>query len=332
MCFRGTGKIPLRGILPYPLASLVPLRGTPWPLGSSPFRFSIFLRYNILMLRRSELRSLRYRRRARRYERARKIFWRVFSGAALPVLLFFGASGFSFYAPFQIEKVVVVGLRSSARGTELRVQAGVARAFALEGARLFSFTNKLLYPRSSLAAYVASSSPRVASAAAWRGGGIVVIAVSERAPFAEWCPSTSSGQVLAKDICVFVDETGFSFQKARGDILPENTPIFFGGEPKSGEHFIAPNQFAELRDAFAAAARVGLSVKEVAHGEANDFSITLADGAEARFVLSPEAAALFLELPATLAAANLRIAGGSVSPPLQYLDLRFGDQVVFKRK
>ena len=24
MCFRGTGKIPLRGILPYPLASLVP--------------------------------------------------------------------------------------------------------------------------------------------------------------------------------------------------------------------------------------------------------------------------------------------------------------------
>ncbi len=152
----------------------------------------------------------------------------------------------------------------------------------------------------------------------------MVIAISERAPFAEWC--SAGGE------CVLLDESGFSFQRARGDLLPENTPIFFGGEPKSGEHFISPNKFAELRDALIAAARVGLSVKEVARGEANDFSITLADGAEARFVLSPEVAALFLELPATLAAANLRISGGSVSPQLEYLDLRFGDQVVFKRK
>ncbi|MDP3661660.1 MAG: hypothetical protein Q8R17_02325, partial [bacterium] len=87
-----------------------------------------------------------------------------------------------------------------------------------------------------------------------------------------------------------------------------------------------------LRNIVASAERVGLSIKKVARAEGNDFAFVLSDNAEARFVLSPQTPGLFLELPATLAAANLKISAGSVSPALQYFDVRFRDQVVFKRK
>ena len=280
-----------------------------------------FLFYNTSMSFRSEFRGMRRSRRARRL---RLLTWRAFFGASALALLFFGLSWFSFYAPFQINKVVIVGVNNSARGEELRAEASVSRMFADEGARLFSVTHKLLYPRAVLAAAVASSSTRFASVAASRGGDIVIVAVSERKPFAEWCPSTSSGQAHSTGECIFIDESGFGFPKAKGDMPPISRIIFVGESPHE--------KFLLLRDIISSAERVGLVIKKVKQGEGNDFSFSLADNAEARFVLSPETANMFLDLPTTLQAANLKISGGSMYPALQYLDMRFDGQVVFKRK
>lgn len=278
---------------------------------------------------RSELQGLR---RKRRPSKLRQFAWRVFFVVSGLVAAFFGLSRLSFYAPFQIEKVIIVGLNGSPRHAELPAEAAVARAFALQGARLFSFTHKMLYPRTALVQGIASTSPRIASVDAMRGGGIVIIAVSERKPFASWCPSISSGQVYTNSACVFLDESGFGFEKAKGDPPPASSITFVGGEVASGARYLPPEQFVPLREIISSAERVGLTVTKVVRAENNDFSFSLADGAEVRFVLSPEATELFLELPATLAAANLKISAGSVSPPLQYFDVRFRDQVVFKRK
>ena len=261
--------------------------------------------------------------RRRRYRQFAGTMWRVFFGASLLALVFFALSWFSFYAPFQIAQVTLVGINRAARDERLAAEAEVAHAFAGQGVRLFSFTHKLFYPRAALTAAVASSSPRIASATAMRGGAIVIVAVSERKPFATWC---------ADNGCLFIDTEGFGFTPAKGDSPPTSSITFYGGMPLAGARYLPEGRFTILREVLAAAERVGLSVEKVARGDGSDVSFTLANGAEARFVLSPEAAALFLELPATLAAAHLRIADGSVSPPLQYLDLRFRDQVVFKRK
>src|SRR3989344_8884501 len=128
--------------------------------------------YNTHMPLRSEFRGMRRSRRARRL---RLLAWRAFFGASALALLFFGLSWFSFYAPFQISRVVIVGVNNSSRGEEFRAEAAVVHAFAEEGVRFFSATNFLLYPRSALLEAVASSSPRIASAAAARGGGVVVV-------------------------------------------------------------------------------------------------------------------------------------------------------------
>ncbi|OHA34408.1 MAG: hypothetical protein A2938_00975 [Candidatus Taylorbacteria bacterium RIFCSPLOWO2_01_FULL_48_100] len=276
--------------------------------------------YNTHMPLRSEFRGMRRSRRARRL---RLLAWRAFFGASALALLFFGLSWFSFYAPFQIKKVVIVGVNNSSRVEELRAEAEVARAFREEGIRLFSPTNFLLYPRAALAAAVASSSPRIASAAAARGGGIVIVVVSERAPFAEWCSSTSE--------CIFIDENGFGFPNAKGDAPPISNVVFVGESPRAGARYLLHEKFLLLRDIVYSAERIGLIVKKVKQEEGDDFSLSLADNAEARFVLSFETAKIFLELPTILQAANLKISGGSVYPALQYLDMRFGGQVVFKR-
>ncbi|TSC85178.1 MAG: hypothetical protein G01um101417_45 [Parcubacteria group bacterium Gr01-1014_17] len=239
-------------------------------------------------------------------------------------LLFFGLSLFSFYTPFQIGKVTIVGINSSARVEELRAEAAVARAFTDVGVRLFSFTHQLLYPRTVLVGAVASTSPRIASVDAMRGGALVIIAVSERKPFAEWCPSAGE--------CVFIDESGFGFAQAKGDAPPLSRLVFEGWGADSGARYLPLEKFALLRNIISSAERVGLAIKKVVRAEGNDFALLLADSAEARFVLSQKTPELFLELPATLAAANLKISGGSVSPALQYFDVRFKDQVVFKRR
>ncbi len=270
---------------------------------------------------RVELQGLRRRRRP---NRARQFAWRAFFVVSGLSALFFGLSFFSFYVPFQIEKVTIVGINPSARGSELRAEAAVARAFAEQGARLFSFTHKLLYPRKEIIGGVASSSPRISSVGAFRGGGIVVVAVSERKSFAEWCSGDSE--------CIFIDENGFGFPKAKGDALPSSHLVFDGGDTAFGARYLPSEKFALLRDIIASAERVGLSVKKVARAEGNDFAFVLSDNAEARFVLSPQTSELFLELPTTLAAAHLKISAGSISPALQYLDVRFKDQVVFKRR
>lgn len=272
---------------------------------------------------REELQGLRRRRSPRRLW-VRRFCWRAFFALSALIVVFFGLSWLSFYAPFQIEKVVVVGLNDSLRHAELPAEAAVARAFASQGARLFSFTHKLLYPRSAIIAAVASTSPRIASVGAVRGGGIVIIAVSERRPFASWCD--------AKGACISIDESGFGFGKVKGDAPPLSSIVFEDDSVVSGGHYLSPEKFTLFREIISSAERVGLIVTKVARAENNDFAFSLADGAEARFVLSPQAVELFLELPATLAAANLKISVGSVSPSLQYLDVRFKDQVVFKRK
>lgn len=280
---------------------------------------------------REELRGLRRRRRP---NKARKFAWRAFFILAGLFSVFFGLSLFSFYAPFQIEKVVIIGIKGFSRRAELPAEASVAHAFAEQGVRLFSFTHKFLYPRAALINEVASSSPRIASVDAMRGGGIVIIAVSERKPFAKWCPSTSSGQATKNDACVFIDENGFGFAPAKENLL-SSSPITFVDEHIStsiGARYLLPEPFAQIREVISSAERVGLTVTTVARAENNDFTFSLADGAEARFVLSGETGAFFLGLPDTLAAANLKISNGSVSPPLRYVDLRFKDQVVFKRK
>lgn len=273
---------------------------------------------------RADVRTLRTKKRTKN-PRARKMLWRWFLCISGLVFIFFGAARLSFLAPFQLEKMVLIGINPAARAEARAAEAAVARAFADAGERLFSPTHTLFYPRRAILENIASSSPRAAGVSAARGGRILIVAIAERTPFARWCAAEEQK-------CLFIDDTGFAFAPVAGDPMPTTPLVLVGGTPTAGTPFLPPAEFAHLRDTLASVARIGLSVVRVSRGEGNDLSFFLSDGAEVRFVLSATAPALFLTLPSTLSAAQLTIAGGSVAPPLRYLDLRFAEQVVFKRK
>lgn len=273
---------------------------------------------------RADVRTLRGKRRVKN-TRVRKVLWRWFLCVSGLVFIFFGASWLSFLAPLQLEKIVLIGMNSAARREARAAEAAVARAFTGVGERLVSSTHTLFYPRRAILENIASSSPRIADTSATRGGRILVVAVAERAPFARWCTEGGSP-------CLFIDDTGFAFAPVAGDRTPTTPLIFMGGTPTAGTPFLSPAKFVHLRDTLASAARIGLSVVRASRGEGSDLSFFLVDGAETRFVLSVDTPALFLALPSTLSAAQLAIAEGSVAPPLQYVDLRFAEQVVFKRR
>lgn len=273
---------------------------------------------------RADVRTLRTKKRAKN-TRARKVLWRWFLCVSGLVFIFFGASWLSFYTPFQLEKLVLIGINPAARGEARAAEAALAHAFVDAGERLVSPTSALFYPRRAILANVASSSPRVAEVSATRGGRLLIVAVAERQPFARWC-------AVEKQKCLFIDEAGLAFTPAPGDPAPASPLTFTGGEPLAGARFLSEAEFAFLGETIAAAERIGLAVDGVARGEGRDFSFLLTDGSAVRFVLSSDAPALFMRLPETIAAARLSIAGGAVAPPLQYLDLRFADQAVFKRK
>jgi len=260
----------------------------------------------------AELRA-RTRGRKRYTQRGHKVFW-VGVCTALIIAGFFGLAWSSYALPLQLHKIVIVGAGGSR--TERFVEAAVARAFAREGARLFSPWNILLYPEQTITAWVASSSPRVASVALARGGDILLVAVTERKPFARWCREDADEQ------CVFIDEQGFVFPPAPRDSAPKTSIVFEG----------ALTDFVRMREVLHTAERIGLSIARVSRAEGSDASFTLTDGTRVRFVLSPDTTALFLSLPETLSAANARIVNGTIIPPLEYFDVRFPDQVVFKRR
>jgi len=270
-----------------------------------------------------EWRSVRKVRRARETS---KIFWKIFLWPALAISVFFGAALLSDYPTLQLEKITIVGINLNAKREILKAEAAVARAFANEGARLFSPENILLYPKRAISENISSSSPRISFVQLKRGGRILIVAVKEREPFAEWCDYSKDNK------CVFIDENGLGFSKVKGDNESSITQAFLSKYPESGKHYLPETDFSLLREIISSARRVGLSITKVSKEDGNDFSFLLADGSEAKFVLSEDAGKLFLSLPETLRAADLSISNGIVSPALQYLDLRFRDQIVFKRK
>lgn len=271
----------------------------------------------------ADVRTLRTKRRKNTH--TRKLLWRWFLLISGLVFVFFGASWLSFYTPLQLEKVVLIGINPAARVETRAAEAAVARVFADAGERLVSPTSAFFYPRRMILENIASSSPHVAEVSAARGGRLLIIAVAEREPFARWCAAEEPK-------CLFIDEAGLAFVAALGDTAPASPLTFTGGEPLAGAHLLPEAEFTLLGETLAAAERIGFAVGGVSRGEGRDFSFLLTDGSAVRFVLSPDAPALFMRLPETLAAARLSIAGGAVAPPLQYVDLRFAEQVVFKRK
>jgi hypothetical protein len=167
------------------------------------------------------------------------------------------------------------------------------------------------------------SFPRIASASVTRPSPLsqtASVVVVEREPYARWCTPT--------DECYLMDDGGFIYARV-ADETPHSPVVFMGGFASTtmpiGTRF-EDGHFAALKSFVDRFAETGYVPNVVTMDEGNDFTVAL-PGFSVRASLGEDPATLIRNLELALQSDTLAHATSS----LEYIDLRFGDRVYFKR-
>jgi len=189
---------------------------------------------------------------------------------------------------------------------------------------LFPKRNIFVYPQHELEKTLLSLFPKLKSAhAVFEDFTRISLSFEERSPAALWC-----GVEKGEDPCYFLDKDGFLYAHA-----PEFSGTVFvryygegGGEV--GTSFMTPQSFRSL-SAFVTELG-GMAGEpgrvEVASGDAEIFFL---DGFSVRVALKDKPEKLVERLALALESAPLK---GKDLGTLSYIDLRFGERVVYKFK
>ncbi|MHB1086631.1 MAG: cell division protein FtsQ/DivIB [Minisyncoccota bacterium] len=239
-------------------------------------------------------------------------------------VLAYGVHLISYAPPLSIQKIEVTGVKK----IEPTIISSYVDSLLNDGSfHYLSRRNIFLYPKNVIEQGIIASFPRVKSARAYRPSAIgqnLVIAITEREPFALWC--------AAEDDCYALDEEGFVFTTAatttHGDFA---TAYTFTGDIEGapiGQKLIPgqlPSVLALLRifqqETNLVPTRVDILPEQ-------DFWVTVGQDfyVKASFGQEPETLARNLELVLSSEALRERIA------EIEYVDLRFGNRVYYKMK
>jgi len=239
-------------------------------------------------------------------------------------VLAYGVHFISYASPLSIQKIEVTGVKK----IEPTIISSYVDSLLNDGSfHYLSRRNIFLYPKSVIEQGIIASFPRVKSARAYRPSAVgqnLVIAITEREPFALWC--------AAEDDCYALDEEGFVFTTAatttHGDFA---TAYTFTGDIEGapiGQKLIPgqlPSVLALLRifqqETNLVPTRVDILPEQ-------DFWVTVGQDfyVKASFGQEPETLARNLDLVLSSEALRERIA------EIEYVDLRFGNRVYYKMK
>lgn len=238
--------------------------------------------------------------------------------------LAYGVHLISYAPPLSIQKIEVAGVKK----IEPTIIATYVDSLLNDGSfHYLSRRNIFLYPKSVIEDGITTSFPRVKSAHASRSSAIgqdLIIAITEREPYALWCATEND--------CYALDEEGFVFTTAatttHGDFA---TAYTFTGDIEGvpiGQKLVPgqlPSVLALLRifqqETNLVPTRVDILPEQ-------DFRVTVGQDfyVKASFGQEPETLARNLELVLSSEALRERIA------EIEYVDLRFGNRVYYKMK
>lgn len=255
-----------------------------------------------------------------------------------------GLGAASHLEKFAIKSVLVNGAQALA--SDVLVAAATA-TLADHGFSLFSRKNMFLYPRAAIETTLAADFPRIKDVSVARQSLLaqaVVVTISEREPFALWCPSEigkpSHGVGTIDTRCFVMDRDGFIYAPFEGEasLMGFATSsgsaivslyVFHGGLlPNTniiGQTFLR-GRLQGIIQLLNGLSKAGFDAKGISVDSEKDFEVMLENGPKllASFEMAPSD--IIRNLQTALDADSLKARFDT----LQYIDLRFGNRVYYK--
>lgn len=184
--------------------------------------------------------------------------------------------------------------------------------------------NILATPIASIEESILSAFPKVKEVSVKRHSlSKLGISVTERKPFAIWCP----GDQLTE--CQLMDADGFVFAQA-GQFL-QNTFIVFedaGTAKASGFQFIEPEKFGLIKTFLSGLRDLQLEPEKVTIN-GSDISVNVSSRSKILFSIEGDIEKIFSNLQSVLSDADLSLMEDGILQT-EYIDLRFGNKVFYK--
>ncbi len=202
---------------------------------------------------------------------------------------------------------------------------------ALSGSYVFlPKRNILIYPRKALSRYLEYHLPRIESVYIKRKDlNTIRISVEEREPEALWCGEKPGGI----DFCFFVDEDGFVYSESpffSGDVFFR----YYGGDVNLRSplrsRFASPEWIGEFREFTYYLKELDLTAKAV-HLREDDLEVLLVGDGEIYLARNDSLEEAFSRLRSLFRGSEFGFINEG-SPAFEYIDLRFGDRVFYKKK
>ncbi|PIT91468.1 hypothetical protein COU17_00565 [Candidatus Kaiserbacteria bacterium CG10_big_fil_rev_8_21_14_0_10_49_17] len=258
-------------------------------------------------------------RSPRQVARRRKMFlWRAGTLLFLGALLLSGGIAGTHIEAIQIQEIVVEGNGVTAKGA---LSASVQEALDGMYFPYISKRNIFLYPKDAIEEKVLAEFPRLASVTFTRlDTQTLSVQFQEFQPVALYC----------RESCYFINSTGYIFAPApefSGTLLVRFTGGGLVGEPV-GAQFVSVGEFKKLLQFIEGVAVRGLAVEHIELLPAGDARALLSSGTAILFSRTISVLVTLENLHASLSSEAL--SGGLDG--VDYIDLRFGNRVYFKKK
>jgi cell division septal protein FtsQ len=261
--------------------------------------------------------ALESRVRPRLAERRRRVRLIMLSISVIGCLVLIAGVGLmSHHSRLTVADIRVEGTHE----LESRSLANSARDVIFDGTRrLFSRANIFLFPEDGIAEELRKQFPRIKEISVARESMLsqaVVVTIDERVGANTWCSA---------DSCYLMDEHGFVFNRAVASVGYTFSGGLLPGEP-IGQHVLL-GRLPRVLSLLSEFARIGLAPVSVAIENESDFRVRLAAGYEVvlGFDTDIREAVRTMQLLRSSDAAPM-------SDTLEYLDLRFGNRVYYKKK
>jgi hypothetical protein len=253
---------------------------------------------------------------------------------------------------FTITDIKIFGADADITGT---LQSAAEQAIAGDYFGIFQRDSTLIYPKSGIVAAIKSASPRVMDVAVSRAGlHNLIISVSEKAPATVVCASLPdfNGNVLVFDdpgSCYLADDTGLVFEAMPADSVSSSTSssapstmptydVYYAPDLSSipssngpiGQYATSTAEFSTIRSFYDGARTLGISPDGLLIKEGGEYELY----ASTTVIYFNDAGSISGELN-NLAAfwtnmTSTARTSGKPSPSFDYIDLRYGNNVVYK--
>jgi cell division septal protein FtsQ len=249
----------------------------------------------------------------------------VFIAAAVAV------AALSWLSKFNALAITDVEVRGNSAVDTAEVTEIAHKAIAGNYIYLFSKSNSFLYPKSTLRAAVADAIPRIKMATiSTEGIHTLVIDIQERDPKYVWCSGPPSRR-QRESSCYFIDTDGYIFARApifSGSaffafygLVQDKEPI--GNTYLSSKEFIMLNEFVEFIKSH------NIGVYALLAKDNGLYELYLTKGGKIIFQNEQDMNTLEGNVEALIK--NTKLFDPKEISELEYVDLRFGNKIYFKK-